>query len=45
MRSRMGYVHDICVGVVCPMTVSLLMLCEDVGVSFSHYFTELFTYY
>ena len=31
----MDYVHVMCVGVVCPMTFSLLMLCEDVGVSFS----------
>ena len=31
----MDYVHVMCVAVVCPMAVSLLMLCEDVGVSFS----------
>ena len=35
LRSGMDYERDICVGVVCPMTVFLLMLCEDVCVSFS----------
>ena len=35
LQSGMDYVRDMCVGVVCPMTVSLLVLCEDVGVSFS----------
>ena len=41
LQSGMDCAHDMCWEVVCPMIVSLLVMCEDVGVSLGKYWLKI----